>query len=395
MRRMMRTIVITPEDIIHGEAAKIHSMLDCGVWRIHIRHPKATTGQLAEIIENIPVDKRQRVSIHDHFELAEPMGIGGLHLNSRNSKVPAGFKGLISRSCHSIEELDMYPELDYLFLSPVYDSISKTGYKAHFSNDELAAARLGSRVFALGGVRPRHFTELQQLGFGGAAMLGAAWKPFSLNDFRLQYITPAADSVDELAHGVELALKGGCRWVQLRMKDAAESEIVKAAALIGPLCHRYDAVFLLDDHVELVPAVGADGVHVGQNDMPVPKVRRALGPGYIIGATANTLDDMVVAANAGAYYIGLGPYRFTTTKKNLKPTLGVEGYQRLMGGAKAAGVDIPVVAIGGIEPSDIALIAPSGVAGVAISGSIATAPCPTEKTIEFINQLNRYISCKN
>lgn len=391
----MRTIVITPEDIIPGEAAKIHSMLDCGVWRIHIRHPKATTGQLAEIIENIPADMRQRISIHDHFELAVPMGIGGVHLNSRNNQVPAGFEGLVSRSCHSIVELDMHPELDYLFLSPIYDSISKTGYLSHFSPDELAGARLGSRIFALGGVRPRHFAELQQLGFGGAAMLGAAWKPFSLGDFRLQYITPAADSVDELAHGVELALKGGCRWVQLRMKDADESDIVQAAALIGPLCHRYNAVFLLDDHVELVAAVGADGVHVGQNDMPVPDVRRVLGPGYIIGATANTLDDMVVAANAGADYIGLGPYRFTTTKKKLKPTLGVKGYQRLMGGAKAAEVDIPVVAIGGIEPDDIAAIAPSGVAGVAISGSIATADSPAEKTKEFINQLNRYLSCKN
>lgn len=392
---MMRTIVITPEKIMPGESAAICRMLDNGAWRVHLRHPHATAKQIERIIGDIPADKRQRVSLHDHHELAVPMGIGGVHLNSRNSLIPEGFCGLVSCSCHSIDELQQHSDADYLFLSPVYDSISKSGYMAQFCSEELAAAPLGNRVFALGGVRPRNFAELENLGFGGAAMLGAAWQPFCRNDFKLQYITPAADCIDNLADGVEKALLGGCRWVQLRMKDLAESKIVEAATLIGPMCHRFGAVFLLDDHVELVPVVGADGVHVGQNDMPVPDVRRVLGPGYIIGATANTLDDMIAAAVAGADYIGLGPYRFTTTKKNLKPTLGAEGYHSLMTGAKNAGISIPVVAIGGIEPADIAVIAPSGVAGVAISGSIATAPDPTQKTIEFINQLNRYLSCKN
>lgn len=391
----MRTIVITPEELFDGEAAAICRMLDAGARRVHLRHPGATQAQMAAIIQAIPADLRSRLSLHDRFELAVPMGVGGVHLNSRNPQAPEGFTGLVSRSCHSIAELAMYPDADYLFLSPVFDSISKVGYTAHFSADELSAATLGRRVFALGGVRPRRFSELERLGFGGAAMLGAAWRPFRLADFRLQYITPAADSVEELAAGVEKALTGGCRWVQLRMKDAAAADVVAAAESIAPLCRHHDAVFLLDDRVELVQAVGADGVHVGQNDMPVADVRRALGPGYIVGATANTLADMTAAAAAGADYIGLGPYRFTTTKKNLKPTLGAEGYRRLMDGARAAGVRIPVVAIGGIEPADVAAIAPSGVAGVAVSGAIATAPSPSAKTNEFINQLNTYLSCRN
>lgn len=385
---MMRTIVITPEEVMPGESAAICRMLEGGAWRVHIRHPHATPEEVMRIIADIPACRRARISVHDHFDAATAMGVGGVHLNSRNPQPPAGWRGMVSRSCHSVEETDADTGADYLFLSPVFDSISKPGYLARFDLAELKQARLGQRVFALGGVRPRHFAMLENLGFGGAAMLGAAWQPFTRADFRLQYITPAAPSPEILAAGVEHTLAGGCRWVQLRMKDASPDEVAEAAAMVGPLCRRFGAVFLLDDHVELVRQTGADGVHVGKCDMPVAEARRLLGPGCIIGATANTLADMTSAWRDGADYIGLGPFRFTTTKKNLSPTLGIGGYASLMASARAAGINIPVVAIGGIVPGDIPALMTAGVDGVAVSGSISNAISPTATTEQFIELLN-------
>ena len=114
-----------------------------------------------------------------------------------------------------------------------------------------------------------------------------------------------------------MALEGGCRWIQLRMKDAGESEIERTALRLIPECRRRGAIFIIDDHVELAIKTGADGVHLGKNDMSVADARRLAGPDFIIGGTANTFEDIQRIAREGADYIGCGPFRFTTTKKNL------------------------------------------------------------------------------
>ena len=130
--------------------------------------------------------------------------------------------------------------------------------------------------------------------------------------------------------GARMALEGGCRWIQLRMKDATDDDVRPIAHEIRKLCTEYGAKFILDDRVNLVVETGADGVHLGKNDMPVDEARRVLGTHYIIGGTANTFDDIQRLARQGADYIGCGPFRFTTTKKNLSPILGLEGYQRIV-----------------------------------------------------------------
>lgn len=130
--------------------------------------------------------------------------------------------------------------------------------------------------------------------------------------------------------GIRMALEGGCRWIQLRMKDASEEEILKAAESTRKLCRQYDAVFILDDYVELVEKTGADGVHLGKNDMPIDEARRLIGKDKIIGGTANTFEDVKRIYSAGADYIGCGPFRFTTTKKKLSPILGLDGYRRII-----------------------------------------------------------------
>ena len=205
----------------------------------------------------------------------------------------------------------------------------------------------------------------------------------------IQFITHANNRYDYL-DGARMALEGGCRWIQLRMKDASEEEVLKTAESTRKLCRQYDAVFLLDDYVELVERSGADGVHLGKDDMPIDEARRLLGKDKIIGGTANTFEDVKRIYSAGADYIGCGPFRFTTTKKKLSPILGLDAYSRIIKQMNAYGINIPVIAIGGILLQDVSDIMQTGVSGVAISGAILNAnnddnPVTTMK--RFINEL--------
>ena len=191
----------------------------------------------------------------------------------------------------------------------------------------------------------------------------------------IQFITHETGSIGYV-EGARMALEGGCKWIQLRMKDASDDEVRQAAAEIQPMCKEHEAVFLLDDRVELAKELHADGVHLGKNDMPIDEARRILGEEYIIGGTANTFEDIQRIAAQGADYIGCGPFRFTTTKKNLAPVLGIEGYRDIIAKMRNAGINIPMVAIGGITPDDINEILATGVQGIAVSGTVLNADDP-------------------
>lgn len=203
----------------------------------------------------------------------------------------------------------------------------------------------------------------------------------------LQYISHFTPQIS-YAEGIRMALEGGCRWIQLRMKDAPAEEIIACAEEVLPLCRRHGAKFLLDDHVELVRQLGADGVHLGKNDMPVDEARRILGPDIIIGGTANTIEDIIRLYKQGADYIGCGPFRFTTTKKNLSPILGLDGYKSIVLKMKELGIDLPIVAIGGITVEDIPAVMGTGVSGIALSGAILGAPDPVEMTARIIETID-------
>lgn len=189
--------------------------------------------------------------------------------------------------------------------------------------------------------------------------------------------------------GIKLALEGGCRWVQLRMKDAPDDEIISTAKEVKKLCVEFQATFIVDDHVSLVKIIGADGVHLGKNDMPVDTARRILGKECIIGATANTFEDVENAYNKGADYIGCGPFRFTTTKKNLSPVLGLEGYKEIVNRMKQGGINIPIVAIGGILKEDIPQIMLTGMSGIALSGAVLNAEDPVNEMKTILKILKK------
>lgn len=192
---------------------------------------------------------------------------------------------------------------------------------------------------------------------------------------QIQFITHFNDRYGYV-DGARMALEGGCKWIQLRMKGASDDEVVEAAAQIQPLCREHEAIFLLDDRVELAKRLNADGVHLGKNDMPVSEARQVLGEEFIIGGTANTFSDIERLASQGADYIGCGPFRFTTTKEKLSPVIGLEGYRRIVEQMAVKGINLPIVAIGGITCDDIPALMQTGIDGIAVSGAVLNADNP-------------------
>lgn len=190
----MRIIVITPPEYIEKEANIIVQLLEHGVWAVHLRKPGTDAASLESLIQKIPQRWRSQLVLHDHFKLVKPYALKGVHLNRRNPIPPDDFNGSVSQSFHSIEELKDMAHLDYAFLSPIFDSISKQGYHAAFSHEQLYDAHeqglINERVYALGGVSIDRLKEVATIGFGGAAMLGDVWKHAAQPDFN--------DYLDEL-----------------------------------------------------------------------------------------------------------------------------------------------------------------------------------------------------
>ena len=205
----------------------------------------------------------------------------------------------------------------------------------------------------------------------------------------LQFITHPSQRFS-ITEEVRLVLEGGCKWIQLRMKDASYDEMRATALEIIPLCKENDAIMVIDDNVKLTEELRVHGVHLGKNDMPPRQAREELGPHAIIGVTANTADDILAMRGIDVDYVGLGPFRFTTTKSALSPVIGLDGYRDIMSAIRAAGSELPVVAIGGITLDDITPLMETGVNGVAMSGAIINAPDPTYYTAKVIEALNRY-----
>ncbi|WP_295126078.1 thiamine phosphate synthase [uncultured Chitinophaga sp.] len=169
---------------------------------------------------------------------------------------------------------------------------------------------------------------------------------------------------------IRLACEAGCRAVQLRVKNETAENWLQMAKEAKVVCDEFGAALFINDNPHIAKEVGAAGVHVGLNDMSVAEVRRILGDDFIIGGTANGAADIRRHADEGADYIGLGPFRFTTTKEKLSPILGLEGYKRVL---EEAATPLPVLAIGGIVLGDIAGLMSAGLHGIAVSGLITAA----------------------
>ena len=179
--KSIKLVVITTPEFFPGEAELVNMLFEHGLELLHVRKPSASEQQMEEYLSAIDGKYMSRVTLHDHFELAQRFGVGGLHLNSRNNALPSGWSGRVSRSCHSFQEILAEKDvLDYCFLSPIFDSVSKIGYKMGFSEAELrqkkAEGVIDSKIFALSGVTLDNVQVVESLGFGGCAVLGYLWQ---------------------------------------------------------------------------------------------------------------------------------------------------------------------------------------------------------------------------
>lgn len=205
----------------------------------------------------------------------------------------------------------------------------------------------------------------------------------------LQYITNTQCGVP-VSEQVKAVIEAGCRWIQVRMKEASDEEIGKVISEIKPLCLEKGVFLLLDDRVELAKTLDVGGVHLGKNDMVPSKARMILGPAAVIGVTANTFADVNAVRSLDIDYFGIGPFRTTTTKEKLSPILGLEGIRTICEQMEENEINIPRVAIGGIRVEDVESLMKSGVNGIAVSGAIANAPDIREATNAFLKALEPF-----
>lgn len=399
-------ILITLPRILKNEAETLAALCGAGVSVIHIRKPEASEPEIEELLKTLQAlgADMSRLTIHYNEPLARKYGLGGVHL--RIEELLAGAGEGLRRSCsaHGWTEAERAAtDADYVFLSPLFDSISKPGYHSAIDPAEAAERlrRRKGRIVALGGIRPANIARVRRIGFDGAAVLGAAWSADekavnterTLKNYHiLNRKWKAAGGTLQLISDGDLSvaaqfLDAGGRWIQLRMKDASAEVIVCRGKEMLALCRKRRAVLVVNDAPQLAAAIGADGVHLGQADMPPIEARRIIGDGAVIGSTANTFEQIAARNDGETDYVGLGPFRFTTTKKNLSPVLGAEGYRTILGRMRTENIPLPVVAIGGIELPDIPQIMRTGVDGIALSGAIARADSPATTTANFLNAI--------
>ena len=211
-----------------------------------------------------------------------------------------------------------------------------------------------------------------------------------LDNYRLQFITHYNEAYSYI-DSARIALEGGCRWIQLRMKDAEEVLLEETAVIVQKMCKEYGATFIVDDNVFLAKKIKADGVHLGKNDMPIAEARNILGEDFIIGGTVNSFEDILFnIETATPNYFGCGPFRFTSTKKNLASILGYEGYQGIINKMRDKNISIPLVAIGGICKDDVSSLLACGVNGIALSGSVLNADDPIKEMRDIVNVFKQY-----
>ncbi|MDY3797405.1 MAG: thiamine phosphate synthase [Agathobacter sp.] len=187
---------------------------------------------------------------------------------------------------------------------------------------------------------------------------------------------------DTLAHQVELAIAGGATIVQLREKNKSKEALKELALEIKSVCNRYKVPFIVNDDVELAKEIDADGVHVGQNDASVKSARQILGADKIVGATAKTIEQAQIAQEQGADYLGSGAVFGSTTKKDALP-MTMELLNEI-----CHSVQIPVVAIGGIDATNIGQLKGTGIAGAAVVSGVFAQPDIKEACKNLIEQLD-------
>jgi len=181
----MKLILITPPTYFVEEDKIITALFEEGLDILHLRKPDTAPMYAERLLSLIPEQYHKRIVVHGHFYLKDEYRLRGIHLNHRNPNLPDNYKGHVSCSCHSLEEVkERKRDCDYVFLSPVFDSISKLDYHTNFTPEEIRKAHkagiIDKKVIALGGIDEDNIRQVKDYGFGGAAILGALWDKFDM-----------------------------------------------------------------------------------------------------------------------------------------------------------------------------------------------------------------------
>ncbi len=199
---------------------------------------------------------------------------------------------------------------------------------------------------------------------------------------RLHVITQDLDNFTHIDQ-VEMACKGGADWIQLRVKNTSYEDWITLAKDAIKVCRKFGTKLIINDSVQVALEVNADGVHLGKDDMPIHSARVLLGNDKIIGGTGTTMEDIIHLYESGADYAGIGPFKFTTTKKNLSPLLGLKKYREFIQHLQDQKIYIPIIAVGGILVSDVHSLLGMGIFGIAVSSAIFSSAFPNQALYEF------------
>lgn len=192
--------------------------------------------------------------------------------------------------------------------------------------------------------------------------------PITPEDLRLYLVTDRRFSGAPLEQQVAQAIAGGVTIVQFREKEGSVADRIDLAARVQAVCLENKIPFIINDRLDIALALDADGVHLGRGDMPLAIARRLLGSHMVIGATVNSVEEARAACRDGADYLGVGAVYPTETKADHNRVIGLDGISRIAGA-----VDVPVVAISGINENNAREVAATGVAGVAVVSAILGA----------------------
>ncbi len=394
----MLKILISYPYFFDGEVDIVNTILSKYEIIFHLRKTNATDLEYEEFLKNISVEFHSKVVLHGAYSLQKNFNIKGVHFSTKNRFIENTYNcvGTRSTSCHSISEVAELSDIyDYMFLSPIFPSISKLGYSGDLhllTVEEFLKEGTLTKVVALGGIDHTLLPKIVSMGFDGFAVLGAVWteevvsgiKPIDyllLNKIfsnrmtmkkkiaDIQYITQDCGKYTH-AQQAKLMFENGVKWVQIRMKNSTPKEIIEQSKEALQYANECGGILLINDSIEIAKQIGAHGVHLGMNDISIDEAREYLGDEFIIGGTANTLDDIKLQMSRGADYLGLGPYKFTTTKKNLSPVIGLEGYKSLCDEMKRCNISIPIVAVGSVTLEDVEDIKSTGLYGAAISSAL-------------------------
>ncbi len=203
----------------------------------------------------------------------------------------------------------------------------------------------------------------------------------------LQFITNS-DLQINVVDQIKGAIAGGCRWIQVNMKDASDDDIKCVINEVKPLCQESESILILSDRVELVKELELDGVHLDKGAMLPTQAREILGAGPIIGVTANSFSDISQIRYFDIDYISVGPYKHPESSTADSPIVSTDDYASIMAQIHEQQIELPIVAFGDIETTDIQGLWATGINGIAVSNAIANANDISAQTAQFITLLD-------